>query len=42
MAAIVSVRNVSKVHASGLRALEDVSLDIEAGEILALLGNDLR
>ena len=38
MAAIVSVRNVSKVYASGLQALKDVSLDIEAGEILALLG----
>ena len=35
---ILSVTNLSKVYASGLRALEDVNLDIEQGEIFALLG----
>ena len=38
---IVSVRNLSKVYGSGeteVRALDDVSLDIEAGEFLALMG----
>ena len=36
--AIVSIRNVSKVYASGFHALKDVSLDIRRGEIFALLG----
>lgn len=38
---IVSIRNLSKVYGSGeteVRALDDVSLDIEAGEFLALMG----
>jgi len=35
---IVSVENLSKSYASGTVALANVSLDIEAGEILALLG----
>jgi ABC-2 type transport system ATP-binding protein len=38
MAAIISIKNLSKTYASGLSALHDVSLDIERGEILALLG----
>lgn len=38
MAAIISVRNVTKSYAGGVTALDNVSLDIEAGEILALLG----
>src|SRR5689334_5879666 len=38
MAAIVSIRELSKTYASGFTALKDVSLDIEEGEILALLG----
>ena len=38
MPAIVSVSHLTKTYASGLRALNDVSLDIEAGEIFALLG----
>ncbi len=38
MPAIVSVRHLKKTYASGLMALEDVSLDIQEGEILALLG----
>lgn len=36
--ALVEIRNLSKVYASGLKALDDVTLDIEQGEILALLG----
>ncbi|HVH02084.1 MAG TPA: ABC transporter ATP-binding protein [Amaricoccus sp.] len=38
MPSAVSIRGVSKRYASGLEAVSDVSLDIEAGEILALLG----
>jgi ABC-2 type transport system ATP-binding protein len=35
---IISVSKVSKVYASGLRALHHVSLDIRRGDIFALLG----
>lgn len=35
---IISVSNLSKVYKGGHRALNDVSLDIRSGEILALLG----
>ena len=35
---LVSVRGVSKVFANGVRALADVSLDIEAGGFLSVLG----
>ena len=35
---IISVKNLSKVYPSGLRALNNVNLDIEPGEIFALLG----
>ncbi len=38
MPAILSVRGVSKVYASGFQALKRVDLDIEKGEIFALLG----
>lgn len=38
MQTIVSISNLSKVYASGHQALNDVSLDIRKGEILALLG----
>ncbi|MDH3608141.1 MAG: ABC transporter ATP-binding protein [Gammaproteobacteria bacterium] len=38
MSSVISVSNLSKVYASGHRALNDVSLDIRSGEILALLG----
>jgi ABC-2 type transport system ATP-binding protein len=38
MQAIVSVANLSKTYASGLRALKNISLDIRRGEIFALLG----
>jgi NitT/TauT family transport system ATP-binding protein len=35
---LVGVRSVSKVFANGVKALADVSLDIEAGEFLSVLG----
>jgi ABC-2 type transport system ATP-binding protein len=35
---IISVRNLSKVYPSGFRALDQVNLTIERGEIFALLG----
>jgi ABC-2 type transport system ATP-binding protein len=38
MQPIISVKNVSKTYASGFTALQNVSLDIRAGEIFALLG----
>ena len=38
MNSVISVSNLSKVYGSGHRALNDVSLDIRSGEILALLG----
>ncbi|HEX8417361.1 MAG TPA: ABC transporter ATP-binding protein [Methylobacterium sp.] len=38
MQPIVSIANLSKVYASGLEALTDVSLEIRPGEIFALLG----
>jgi ABC-2 type transport system ATP-binding protein len=38
MQPILSVTNVSKTYASGLRALERANLDIYRGEIFALLG----
>jgi len=38
MPSVISVQNLSKTYASGLKALDDVSLEIERGEILALLG----
>jgi ABC-2 type transport system ATP-binding protein len=38
MSAIISVTNLSKTYASGLRALKNINLDIRRGEIFALLG----
>ena len=38
MSSIISVANLSKTYASGLRALSNVNLEIRAGEIFALLG----
>ena len=38
MQAAVSISNLTKAYASGLRALKDVSLEIRKGEIFALLG----
>ena len=35
---LVGVRGVSKVFANGVQALADVSLDVEAGEFLSVLG----
>ncbi len=38
MSALISVSKLSKVYASGFKALDTVDLDIRRGEILALLG----
>jgi ABC-2 type transport system ATP-binding protein len=38
MQTILSIENLSKVYASGFRALKNVNLDIRRGEIFALLG----
>jgi ABC-2 type transport system ATP-binding protein len=38
MPAIISVTNLSKTYASGLRALKNINLEIRRGEIFALLG----
>lgn len=38
MTAIIQIENLSKQYDSGTRALSDVSLSIEEGEIIALLG----
>jgi len=38
MAAILSIRQLTKAYASGLQALKGIDLDIERGEIFALLG----
>ena len=35
---VLSIQNLSKSYASGLRALKDVNLEIRKGEIFALLG----
>jgi ABC-2 type transport system ATP-binding protein len=35
---IISIKNLSKIYASGLKALDDINLDIHRGEIFALLG----
>ena len=37
-AAIISVRDLSKVYGSGFRALDRIDLEIRSGEIFALLG----
>jgi ABC-2 type transport system ATP-binding protein len=38
MPAVISITNLSKTYASGLRALQNVNLEIAKGEIFALLG----
>ncbi len=38
MAAIITIRNLSKTYASGFQALNNINLDIHRGEIFALLG----
>jgi ABC-2 type transport system ATP-binding protein len=37
---VISIKNLSKVYASGFAALEDINLDIQKGEIFALLGEN--
>jgi ABC-2 type transport system ATP-binding protein len=38
MSPIISIKNLSKIYASGFRALKNINLDINRGEIFALLG----
>ena len=38
MAAIISIKNLSKTYDGVFQALKDINLDIEQGEIIALLG----
>jgi ABC-2 type transport system ATP-binding protein len=38
MSAVISIQSLSKSYKSGLKALDDISLDIKRGEIFALLG----
>jgi ABC-2 type transport system ATP-binding protein len=38
MRPVISVSHLSKIYASGFRALNDINLDIQRGEIFALLG----
>jgi ABC-2 type transport system ATP-binding protein len=38
MQPVISISNLSKIYAGGLKALDSVSLDVRDGEILALLG----
>jgi ABC-2 type transport system ATP-binding protein len=38
MSAVISIQRLSKSYKSGLKALDDISLDIKRGEIFALLG----
>ncbi len=38
MQPVISIKNLSKSYASGLKALKDINLDISKGEIFALLG----
>ena len=38
MAPIISIKSLSKTYGNGFKALDNVSFDIEEGEILALLG----
>jgi putative ABC transport system ATP-binding protein len=38
MSAVLDLRDVAKVYAGGVRALDDVSLTVEAGEQVAIVG----
>ena len=38
MSAIIKIENLSKVYASGFKALDNINLEIREGEIIALLG----
>ncbi|MGO7580439.1 ATP-binding cassette domain-containing protein, partial [Rhizobium ruizarguesonis] len=40
MAPIISVQNLTKTYANGFEALKGINLDVEKGEILALLGQN--
>ena len=38
MPAIIKIENLNKVYASGFHALKNINLEINEGEIIALLG----
>jgi len=38
MQSVISIRNLSKTYTSGLHALKNINLDIQRGEVFALLG----
>jgi len=38
MTDLIKINNIGKVYRNGFQALDDVSLNIKKGEILALLG----
>ncbi|MFD0205410.1 MULTISPECIES: ABC transporter ATP-binding protein [Saccharothrix] len=38
MTVVLAVRHVTKVHPGGVRALDDVSLTVEQGELLSIVG----
>ncbi|MFD7656477.1 ABC transporter ATP-binding protein [Actinosynnema sp. NPDC059797] len=38
MTVVLAVRHVTKVHPGGVRALDDVSLTVERGELLSIVG----
>jgi len=38
MTSIISIKNLTKTYSNGFHALLNLSLEIEEGEILALLG----
>jgi ABC-2 type transport system ATP-binding protein len=38
MTVAISIRNLEKTYANGLKALDNINLDVQAGEIFALLG----
>ena len=42
MSPVISVANLSKTYGSGFKALDGVNLEINSGEIFALLGPDRK